>query len=116
MSAPSSTLVDEVGIGPDHLLFSSARHAWLKALKQRRPEFAVQAVLGLSPEDPIDFGDPFFDTFNPRITRISIEQIGEQLALGTRINPFAVNDPETISALIEIGITGLITDFPQRVA
>ncbi len=109
-------LVDEVGIGPDHLLFSSARHAWLKALKQRRPEFLVQAVLGLFPDDPIDFSDPFFDTFNPRITRISIEHIGEQLARGIRVHPFPVNDPDTISRLIEIGVTGLITDFPQRVA
>lgn len=108
-------LVDEVGIGPNHVLFSSARHAWLKTLKQRRPEFEVQAVLGLFPEDPIDFSDPFFDTFNPRITRISIREIGEQLARGIRVNPYAVNDPETISALIELGITGLITDFPQRV-
>jgi len=109
-------LADEVGIGPDHLLLSSSRHVWLKAAKQRRPDFEVQAVLGLFPEDPIDFSDPSFDTFNPRITRVSIEQIEQQLALGTRINPFTVNDPETFSRLIEIGITGLITDFPQRVA
>jgi glycerophosphoryl diester phosphodiesterase len=108
-------LADEVGIGPDHVLFSSARHAWLKALRQRRPEFEVQAVVGLFPEDPIDFSDPFFETFNPRITRISIEEIRQQLARGIRINPYAVNEPETIAALIEIGITGLITDFPQRV-
>ena len=107
-------LADEVGIGPDHLLFSSARHAWLKAVKQRRPDFAVQAILGLFPQDPIDFGDPFFDTFNPRITRLPIEQIEEQLALGKRLNPYTVNDEETISRLVEIGITGLITDFPQR--
>jgi glycerophosphoryl diester phosphodiesterase len=107
-------LADEVGIGPDHLLFSSARHAWLKALKQHRPDFEVQAILGLFPEDPIDFSDPFFDTFNPRITRLSIEQVEEQLARGTRLNPYTVNDPETISRLVEIGITGLITDFPQR--
>jgi glycerophosphoryl diester phosphodiesterase len=109
-------LADEVGIGPDHLLFSSARHEWLKALKRRRPEFEVQAILGLFPNDPIDFGDPFFDTFNPRITRISMEQIEAQLARGTRLNPYTVNDPETISRLAEMGITGLITDFPQRVA
>ncbi len=108
-------LADDVGIGPEHLLFSSARHEWLKDLKHRRPEFEVQAILGLFPQDPIDFSDPFFDTFNPRITRISIDQIERQLARGTRINPFAVNDHETISRLIEIGITGLITDFPQRV-
>ena len=107
-------LVDEVGIGPDHLLFSSARHAWLKTLKARRPEFTVQAILGLFPEDPIDFSDPFFDTFNPRITRVSLDQIGEQLARGLKVNPFAVNEPEEIARLTEMGITGLITDFPQR--
>ncbi len=107
-------LADEVGIGPDHLLFSSARHEWLKAVKQRRPDFEVQAILGLFAEDPIDFSDPSFDTFNPRITRISIEQIEERLALGTRLNPYTVNDPDAIARLVEIGITGLITDFPQR--
>lgn len=107
-------LAQEVEIGPDHLLFSSARHAWLKAVKQCRPDFEVQAILGLFPEDPVDFTDPFFDTFNPRITRLSVKQIGERLALGTKLNPYTVNDHETISRLVEIGITGLITDFPQR--
>ncbi len=108
------SLADDVGIGPDHLLFSSAQHEWLKTVKERRPEFEVQAILGLFPEDAIDFTDPFFDTFNPRITRLTIEQIKAQLALGTKVNPYTVNDHETISRLVEIGITGLITDFPQR--
>ena len=107
-------LAEDVGIGPDHLLFSSAQHGWLKTLKRRRPAFEVQAILGLFPEDPIDFSDSFFHTFNPRITRLSVEQIQAQLALGTKLNPYTVNDHETISRLVEIGITGLITDFPQR--
>lgn len=107
-------LAEDVGIGPDHLLFSSAQHEWLKTVKERRPDFEVQAILGLFPEDPIDFTDSFFDTFNPRITRLSIEQMEAQLALGTKLNPYTVNDHETISRLVEIGITGLITDFPQR--
>ncbi len=107
-------LADEVGIGPDHLLFSSARHAWLKALRRRRPDFEVQAILGLFPEDPIDFSDPFFDTYNPRITRVSFEQLEEQVGRGIRLNPFSVNEPEDMARLIEMGVTGLITDFPQR--
>ena len=61
-------LADEVGIGPDHLLFSSARFDWLKTLKQCRPEFKVQAILGLFPEDPMDFSDSFFDTFNASVS------------------------------------------------
>ncbi|MEN8113798.1 MAG: glycerophosphodiester phosphodiesterase family protein [Actinomycetota bacterium] len=107
-------LADAVGIGPDHLLFSSANHGWLKTLKQRRPDFEVQAILGLFPEDPIDFSDPFFGTFNPRITRLTMDQIEAQIDRGLDLNPYTVNDPEVMARLVEIGITGLITDFPQR--
>jgi glycerophosphoryl diester phosphodiesterase len=109
-------LADEVNIGPDHLLFSSARLPWLKTLKQRRAEFEVQAILGLFAEDPMDFSDPFFDTFNPRITRISVDQLKSQVNLGLKLNPYSVNDDEMIASLIEIGVAGLITDFPQRVS
>lgn len=42
-------LVEEVGIGPDRLPFSSAQHVWLTAAKQRGPQFEVQAILGLLP-------------------------------------------------------------------
>jgi len=107
-------LADEVGIGPDHLLFSSARFSWLKTLKRRRPDFEVQAIVGLFPEDPMDFSDLFFDTFNPRHTRISVDRLKAQVDLGLRLNPFTVNDDEMIARLIEIGVAGLITDFPQR--
>ena len=109
-------LADEVGIGPAHLLFSSAQHGWLKAVLQRRPEFEVQALLGLFPDDPIDFSDPAFHTFNPRITRCSVEELAAQLARGVKLNPYTVNEPDEIARLVAIGITGLITDFPQRVA
>lgn len=107
-------VVDEVGIGPDHLVFSSARHEWLKALTARRPGFEVQAILGLFPEDPIDFSDPCFDTFNPRMTRVSIAELRAVLARGTKVNPYTPNEPEEIAAMVAIGVTGIITDFPQR--
>jgi len=108
-------LADEVNIGPDHLLFSSACLAWLKTLKQRRPEFEVQAILGLFAEDPMDFTDPFFDTFNPRHTRVSLDQLKTQVDLGLKLNPYSVNDEDMIASLIEIGVAGLITDYPQRI-
>lgn len=108
-------VADGTGIGPAHLLFSSARLDWLKTLKLHRPEFEVQAIVGLFPEDPMDFSDPFFDTFNPRYTRLTLEQFRAQLDAGLKLNPYAVNDYDMITKLIELGVTGLITDFPQRV-
>jgi glycerophosphoryl diester phosphodiesterase len=107
-------LVDEVGIGPDHLLFSSANHDWLKTLKRRRPKFEVQALLGLFPEDPIDFSDPFFEAFNPRIERMTLDEIAQQIARGLRLNPYTVNEQEELDRLARMGIAGIITDFPQR--
>ena len=108
-------LADDVGIGPDRLVFSSARPEWLKALSARRPEFEVQLVLGLFQRDPVDFSDPFFATFNPRMTRVTLDELREVLARGIRVIPYQPNDPEEIAALVSIGITGIITDFPQRV-
>ena len=108
-------LADDVGIGANHLLFSSARFSWLKTLKQRRPEFEVQAILGLFPQDLMNFSDPFFDTYNPRHTRLSLDQLKEQVRRGLKLNPYTINDDELIVRLIEIGVTGLITDFPQRI-
>ncbi|MGI9609685.1 MAG: glycerophosphodiester phosphodiesterase [Acidimicrobiia bacterium] len=107
-------LAEDVGMGPDHLLFSSARLEWLRTLRARRPDFEIQAVLGLFPEDPIDFSDPFFDACNPRFERTSIEEIAAFTAEGINVNPYTVNDPGTISRLTEIGVAGIITDYPQR--
>jgi glycerophosphoryl diester phosphodiesterase len=107
-------LADNVGIGPDHLLFSSAQFGWLKTLKGRRPDFEIQAVLGLFPEDPVDFTDPSFDAYNPRFERTSVDEIKALTSEGINVNPYTVNDSATISLLTEIGIAGIITDYPQR--
>ena len=63
----------------------------------------------------MDFTDRFFDTFNPRHTRLTVDQIKTQVDLGQKLNPFTINDDEMIACLMEIGVAGLITDFPQRV-
>jgi len=101
-------------LGPDHLVFSSARHEWLKALSARRPGFEVQAILGLFPEDPIDFSDPFFGTFNVRITRVSLDELRDVLARGIKVNAYTPDEPDEIAEVTAIGVTGIITDFPQR--
>jgi len=107
-------VVDDVGIGPDHLLFSSARHEWLRALAAVRPEFEREAIIGLFPPDPVDFSNPAFDTFNVRITRITLDEIRAVLARGIRVNVYTPNEAEAIADLTALGVTGIITDFPQR--
>ncbi len=107
-------LADDAGIGPDHLLFSSARHERLKALRAGRPEFEVQAILGLFPEDTIDVSDAFFGTFNVRITRVAVDELCEVLTRGIKVNTYTPNEAGEIAELMALGVTGIITDFSQR--
>jgi glycerophosphoryl diester phosphodiesterase len=74
----------------------------------------VSAVVGLFPEDPIDFSDPFFGTFTVRITRVSLDEPRDVLARGIEVNAYTPDEPDEIAAIMAIGVTGIITDFPQR--
>lgn len=47
-------------------------------------------------------------------TRVSITEIGSALALDLKLAPYTVNDREVWSRLVEIGVTGITTDFPQE--
>jgi glycerophosphoryl diester phosphodiesterase len=53
-------------------------------------------------------GDP---GYRPYVTPAMIR---EAHAAGLKVIPWTVNDPETMRSLIEIGVDGLITDYPDR--
>ena len=42
------------------------------------------------------------------------ETLKEARALGLRVVPWTVNDPAQMAVLIDMGVQGLITDYPDR--
>jgi glycerophosphoryl diester phosphodiesterase len=109
-------LVREMNISPRHLLFSAARHDWLEEIRNHAPEFALEALIGILPEDPMDYSNWAFDTYNIRQTRISEDEVKEIIGRGKAVNLYVVNDPKDIQRWTAAGAAGLITDFPQRLA
>ncbi len=107
-------VVDAEGIGPEHVLFSSGVHEWLDDIRQRRPEFEVQALVALWPHDPADFGDYRFNTYNVRRTRVFPDDVRRAVDRGLAVNVYVVNEEEEMLSFAEAGAAGLITDFPQR--
>lgn len=107
-------VVAESGAGPEHVLFSSGEHAWLDALQKRRPEFEVQALIGLLAPEPIDYSDYRFKTYNVRRTRVLPDAVAELTARGHAVNVYVVDDEDEMKRFADAGATGLITDFPQR--
>jgi glycerophosphoryl diester phosphodiesterase len=73
----------------------------------------VHALVGENDNDPLDFGDFRFDTYNVNALLVTPEQIGSLKKRGKIINLFTVNDPAAFHAFAKLGVDGLFTDFPQ---
>ncbi len=80
------------------------------------PFIEIQALIGYSESEPLDWGDFSFSTYNARCTLIDEEQITIAKNKRKKINLFTVNEKDEIIRFINAGVNGLITDYPQRLA
>jgi glycerophosphoryl diester phosphodiesterase len=107
-------LVEESEMLPDQVLLSAFHHDWLRQAQALRPDIAVQALIGESPAEPLDWGDLSFPVYNAWSALISEAEIREVTARGIAVNLFTVNDEDEMRRFIAAGVSGLFTDFPQR--
>ena len=80
------------------------------------PFIEIQALIGYSESEPLDWGDFSFSTYNARCTLIDEEQITIAKNKRKKINLFTVNEKDEMIRFINAGVNGLITDYPQRLA
>lgn len=109
-------LVDELEMPLHQVILSSFNHDWLRQAQALRPDIEVQALIGYSFTEPLDWGDLSFATYNARSTLITEEKIREVTAQGIAVNLFTVNEEDDMRRFIAAGVTGLFTDFPQKLA
>jgi glycerophosphoryl diester phosphodiesterase len=109
-------LVDQLEMPPHQVILSSFNHDWLRQAQALRPDIGVQAVIGYSFTAPLDWGDLSFSTYNARSILITEEKVREVTAQGIVVNLFMVNEEDEMLRFIAAGVTGLFTDFPQRLA
>ena len=53
-------------------------------------------------------------TWSPFWRNVTAEAVREAHGLGLRVVPWTVNAPEDMARLVEMGVDGLITDYPDR--
>lgn len=53
-------------------------------------------------------------TWSPFWRNVTAENVKEAQALGLKVIPWTVNEPADMGRLIDLGIDGLITDYPDR--
>jgi len=115
---PDHTLkiIRQTRIPLNRVIISSFHHPWLLRVMEKEPGLEVQALVGDSDTEPLDFKDFFFSTYNANAVLIHPDQILALKDRGKRINLFTVNDPREFLRFSELGVDGIFTDFPQRFA
>ncbi|MEJ2736394.1 MAG: glycerophosphodiester phosphodiesterase, partial [Anaerolineae bacterium] len=109
-------LVAELETPPHQVILSAFNHGWLRQAQALRPDIEVQALIGYSFTEPLDWGDLSFATYNARSTLVTEEKIREVTSQGIAVNLFTVNEEDDMRRFIAAGVTGLFTDFPHKLA
>ena len=52
--------------------------------------------------------------WSPHFRDVTPSRLGEAHELGLRVIPWTVNDEKDVRRLVELGIDGLISDYPDR--
>jgi glycerophosphoryl diester phosphodiesterase len=95
----------------DRVQVRSFYHPVLRQLHEIAPEIAISELwFDHLPEDD----ETFFKTINSLWTLYTPQALGEIHARGQKATAWTVNDVETAQSLIEMGIDGLTTDYPDR--
>ncbi len=106
-------VIEKVNISKEKVLLSSFVHDYLHSLQRICPEIEVQALLGNTGEQKLNWGEYHFATYNANADLIDEDQISLALQNKSQVNLFTINTPREMKRFITAGVKGIITDFPQ---
>ncbi len=112
---PVLALIDQLDMARD-VVISSFNHDWLRQVEREWPELEVQSLIGWPRTKPLEWDDFHFRTYNASATRLELAQIRMLRKRGLSVNVYTVNGEQEMRRFIAAGVTGLFTDFPQRLA
>ncbi len=110
-------MIEELGL-VEQVIISSFFHPYLARVKELNPALATAALVHLPPGDkPLDILTRLqAQAYHPGKRAIEPGDIASLRAQGFGVNIYTVNDEALMQTLIEAQASGIITDFPQRLA
>lgn len=101
----------------DSVLVSSFNHDYLRRVRAAEPRLAIGALVERDVPDPVGLLRSLgAEAYHPWIKYLREETVRSLRAAGLAVNVWTVNDEADMRRLIEWGVTGIITDFPDRLA
>lgn len=99
----------------EQVLLSSFVHLYLQQARQLNPAVATAALTAkLQPEPAALLRELGSRVYHPWLQLTTPEEIKGLRQAGFEVNVWTVNEIDDMQRLIQAGVSGIITDFPQR--
>ncbi len=99
------------------VLVSSFNHAYIRRVKAVEPRLVTAALVEEAADDPVALlRETGAQAYNPCGLCVDADTIRKVRTAGYDVYVWTVNEPENMRQLIAAGVSGIFTDFPQRLA
>jgi len=109
--------IREAGVA-ERTTVRSFDHRCVRFLRQMEP--ALTGAILISETAPIDPGElarrADAQIYGPSLEFLDAEQMRSTRAAGVRVLPWTANQPEQWQRLLDLGVDGITTDYPDRLA
>jgi glycerophosphoryl diester phosphodiesterase len=98
----------------EQVLLSSFVHPYLQQAKQLNPAVATAVLTATAYPEPVALlRELESQVYHPRFQLITPEEIKRLRQADFEVSVWTVNETEDMQRLIQAGVSGIITDFPQ---
>ena len=111
-----AALVQELDM-TEEVLVSTFNHEYLRRVKREDPRISTGVLTARGIDDPVEYVRSLnAAAYNPSADAVAPSHIKEIRAAGVAVYVYTVNEKDELAHFIDAGVSGLITDFPQRLA
>ena len=99
------------------VILSSFNHFSVLRMKELDPELVCGFLTECCMIHPEVYTAHYkVEAYHPRFTTLSAQTVRELHSLGLQVNPWTVNEQEDIDRMMEYGVDGIISNYPDIVA
>lgn len=96
------------------VIISSFNHSYVQRARAANSRITTAALVEFPDPDPVQLLKRLgAQAYNPDLNTLDFSQIQSVTANGYSVFVWTVNDPTAMKKLIQAGVSGIITDFPQ---
>jgi glycerophosphoryl diester phosphodiesterase len=104
------------GWSPENFIISSFNWEELRTLRKLNDSVAIAILTEDNPLDALAIGTELNAVaINPYFKNLDADVVAKIKQAGFKIYTWTVNEPDDITAIKNIGVDGIITNFPERV-